>query len=111
MRDPNPLDELVLAVVDAIPEGRLLSYGDVSQILQDLGMPCTARRVARTLREFGADVPWWRVVRADGLLAPAVARPAAEHLLAEAVSVDGVRVPLRQLRWQPDPGALSSLMR
>lgn len=111
MREPGLLDERILVVVDAVPVGRLVSYGDLAVIMQMLGMPCTARRVARTMREFGAGVPWWRVVRSDGTLAPAVAQPAAERLRGEGVAVDGARVPLVQLRWQPDLDALSQLMR
>lgn len=111
MLEPSPLDERVLAVVEAIPAGRLMSYGDIAGVLREFGMPCTARRVARTLREFGGDVPWWRVVRADGMLAPAVMRPAAERLRAEGVAVDGRRTLLAQLRWHPDLDELAPLMR
>jgi alkylated DNA nucleotide flippase Atl1 len=47
--------------VRAIPEGFVRTYGDVS--------PGAPRFTGTVLRLHGGDVPWWRVVRADGSLA------------------------------------------
>ena len=52
----------ILEAVRAIPEGFVRTYGDVSP-----GAPRLAGRVLKTVH--AADVPWWRVVRADGSLA------------------------------------------
>jgi methylated-DNA-protein-cysteine methyltransferase-like protein len=35
------------------------------------------------------NVPWWRVIRADGTLAPAVAVEQAQRLKAEGVRLEG----------------------
>jgi methylated-DNA-protein-cysteine methyltransferase-like protein len=35
------------------------------------------------------NVPWWRVIRADGTLAPAVAVEQARRLKAEGVCLEG----------------------
>jgi alkylated DNA nucleotide flippase Atl1 len=73
----------VLARVRAIPEGSVATYGDVSP-----GAPRFAGSVL-----FGADepdLPWWRVVRADGTLAKG--RRQREMLLAEGVVFRGERV-------------------
>jgi methylated-DNA-protein-cysteine methyltransferase-like protein len=35
------------------------------------------------------NVPWWRVIRADGTLAPSVAVEQARRLKAEGVRMDG----------------------
>jgi methylated-DNA-protein-cysteine methyltransferase related protein len=53
--------EAVLARVRAIPEGFVRTYGDLS--------PGAPRFTGAVLRSADADVPWWRVVRADGSLA------------------------------------------
>ncbi len=63
--------------------GEQLSYGELAR---RAGLPGQARRVARWLAQ-GAlnDLPWWRVLRADGRIA--TAHPAAaeqrQRLLAE----------------------------
>lgn len=97
-------------MVASVPAGQVTSYGDVSAVLQALGIPCTARRVARTLSQFGGQVPWWRVVRADGGLAQPVAAPAARRLREEGIPVERERVPLARLRWRPDLDELSRLL-
>jgi alkylated DNA nucleotide flippase Atl1 len=56
----TPATYSVLARVREIPEGFVRSYGDVS--------PGAPRFVGTVLSAFGDEVPWWRVVRADGSL-------------------------------------------
>jgi methylated-DNA-protein-cysteine methyltransferase-like protein len=54
--------DAILARVAAIPEGFVRTYGDLS--------PGAPRLTGTVLRIHDtADVPWWRVVRADGSLA------------------------------------------
>jgi alkylated DNA nucleotide flippase Atl1 len=55
-------DERILERIRAIPEGFVRTYGDVSP-----GAPRRAGQVLATIHD--EDVPWWRVVRADGSLA------------------------------------------
>ena len=68
--DPPPLDEFasrVLDVVDSIPPGRVMSYGDIAEYLAaGLG----PRQVGRVMSVYGGAVPWWRVIHADGTPAP-----------------------------------------
>src|SRR5207247_4382582 len=52
----------ILEAIRAIPEGFVRTYGDVSP-----GAPRLAGHVLKTVHD--ADLPWWRVVRADGSLA------------------------------------------
>lgn len=110
MRDPGDTDEAVLAVVQAIPAGQLAAYGDIARIVTALGIRCSARQVARVLREFGSGLPWWRVVRSDGTLAPQVADRAGTALRVEGIAVEGLRVPLVTHCWQPDLDALAQVM-
>jgi len=66
----------ILDAVCAIPEGFVRTYGDVS--------PAAPRLAGRLLAtEHAPDVPWWRVVRADGSLAAGEAQRA--RLEAEGV--------------------------
>ena len=66
-------------IVRSIPRGRVLSYGEVAL---RAGRPGGARAVVRALHQLD-DVPWWRVLRADGTLAPPVAREQGQPLAAE----------------------------
>ncbi len=52
----------VLDVAEAIPPGRVMSYGDIAEYLGDGG----PRQVGRVMALWGGGVPWWRVVHADG---------------------------------------------
>ena len=59
---PSDATERILYAVRAIPEGFVRTYGDVSP-----GAPRLAGHVLASADE--PDLPWWRVVRADGTLA------------------------------------------
>jgi alkylated DNA nucleotide flippase Atl1 len=54
--------ESVIRVIEAIPPGEVLTYGDVAAVVGSRA----ARAVGRVLARYGHALPWWRVVRADG---------------------------------------------
>ena len=60
--EAEPYDEQVIGVVAAIPPGRVMSYGDVAEYL-GAGGP---RQVGQVMSRSEADLPWWRVIHADG---------------------------------------------
>jgi methylated-DNA-protein-cysteine methyltransferase related protein len=81
MRDRTQSRELeVLERVRAIPEGFVRTYGDVSP-----GAPRFAGTVLFEVDE--PDLPWWRVVRADGSLAKGTRQ--RRRLVAEGVPFRG----------------------
>jgi len=90
----------VLDVVDAIPAGQVMSYGDIAQYL-GVGGP---RQVGRVLASYGGGVTWWRVIHADGTPPKEHEAAALAHYLAERTplrSIAGpVRVDMRQARWK-----------
>lgn len=88
----------VREVVAAIPSGRVLCYGDVAA----RAGTGSARLVGRILAEDGADLPWHRVLRADGSCAPHLAGEQHARLRAEGVSIVAGRVSMARYRW-PDP--------
>jgi alkylated DNA nucleotide flippase Atl1 len=69
----------VLDVVDSIEPGTVMSYGDVAAALGSGG----PRQVGRVLALWGGGVPWWRVVRADGVLLPGHERAALARYESE----------------------------
>ena len=70
----------VRAVVAAIPAGQVLSYGEVAG---RAGLR-SARQVGRILAE-SHDLPWHRVIRADGTPTPHLAARQTALLRAEGV--------------------------
>lgn len=82
-------ERLILDRVHAIPEGFVATYGDCS--------PGAPRMTGAVLRDTGDDVPWWRVVRADGSLAKGERQQAL--LEAEGVPVLRGRVVMDEARF------------
>jgi alkylated DNA nucleotide flippase Atl1 len=99
---PDDFVSRVLAVVETIPSGRVMTYGDVAAAIGSRA----ARAVGQTMAYYGSDVPWWRVIRASGHPAVDHESQALEHFRAESTplawSTSGVfRVDLRRARWTP----------
>jgi methylated-DNA-protein-cysteine methyltransferase related protein len=82
-------EEEVLERVRGIPEGFVATYGDVSP-----GAPRFAGAILFECDE--PDLPWWRVVRADGSLAKGDRQRA--RLIAEGVPFRGERVEMGEAR-------------
>jgi alkylated DNA nucleotide flippase Atl1 len=88
----------VLDVVDAIPPGRVMSYGDIADYLQAGG----PRQVGRVMSRYGGGAPWWRVTHADGTPPSGHDAVALRHFMAEKTplrSARPVRVDMREARW------------
>lgn len=91
----------VLEIVARIPPGRVVAYGDISRALGEGG----PRNVGTVMSRYGADVPWWRVIRADGRPPQDHDAIAIEHWRTEGTPmvrglVDGGRADMARARWQ-----------
>ena len=90
----------VLAVVRRIPSGRVLTYGDVAALAE---AEATARDVGQVLLRHGeeAEVPWWRVLRADGTPPPHLLDRQLALLRSEGTPLapSGAAVDLHAARW------------
>lgn len=96
--------ERVLDVAELIPPGRVMTYGDVAEWLGDGG----PRQVGRAMALYGGAVPWWRVVRSDGVLLAGHELRALDHYREEgtplreaARGADGhlPRLDMKRARW------------
>lgn len=80
----------VLTVVAAIPEGRVTTYGRAGRRL-GIGPRQVARILATLTDEESAELPWFRVVAANGVIsstkAGTVGRRQITRLRAEGVAV------------------------
>ncbi len=85
----TPLQESFAAVIADLVPGEVVSYGEVAR---RAGRKGAARAVGAFLAEFGRDLPWWRVVRADGHLATGKPYRQGRLLAAEGIDVVNDRV-------------------
>jgi methylated-DNA-protein-cysteine methyltransferase-like protein len=98
--------ERVLDVVRSVPEGRVVTYG---QVATWVGSPRAARQVGSVLfglRASDGDVPWQRVVNAAGGIS--TYRVGAGELQVALLRAEGVEVGPEGLdlaRWRWDPPA------
>jgi len=81
-------EECIVERIRAIPEGFVRTYGDI--------WPSAPRLVGRVLATTSEDLPWHRVVRADGSVAKGSAQ--LTRLREEGVPLRGGRVDLAQAR-------------
>jgi alkylated DNA nucleotide flippase Atl1 len=84
--------ETIYSRVRRVPAGYVTTYGDLA--------PGAARHAGRVLSQAPPDLPWWRVVRADG--SPAKGAAQLERLLREGVPIRGQRVVIAEARIPPE---------
>lgn len=102
----------VYQVTSAIPEGRVMGYGHIAALL---GSPRAARQVGFALGALDAEranpssprfVPWWRVLRSNGVIAlkgdPIRPQLQVTLLEAEGIIVANGRVEMLLYAWWPD---------
>lgn len=97
--EPGDFASRVLDVVDAIPAGRVMSYGDIAGYLGEGG----PRQVGQVMAVWGGGVAWWRVIHADGAPPPGHEQAALARYRAEQTPLrsaqPAVRVDMRRARW------------
>jgi methylated-DNA-protein-cysteine methyltransferase related protein len=90
-----PLPERVLACVELIPAGRVMSYKDVAEFVGVAG----ARHVGRVLAHDGGAVAWHRVLRSSGRCVEHLQDTQLELLAAEGVPIRNGKVDMVAARW------------
>ena len=91
MHSESSRNERIISRVRAIPKGSVRTYGDID--------PSAPRLVGLILSQTH-DLPWHRVVRADGTLPQGQAQ--RKLLVAEGVPMRGERVDLDEARLPPE---------
>lgn len=92
-------------MLGAIPEGKVVSYGELAALA---GLGRAARWVGRTLSQLPDDtrLPWHRVLGASGRLSLAAGTPSGEEqrarLRAEGLTIRNDRVDIRRHGWRPE---------
>lgn len=91
----TPYATRVLDVVDKIPRGKVMAYGDVAELMGE----GSARGVGSVMARHGSEVPWHRVLMSDGTLPPGKEARARKLLEAEGVPFRAGRVDMDCARW------------
>lgn len=95
MTSRQSVEDRVVADVRSIPAGFVTTYGDIAR---RLGLK-TPRQVGSVLARGNTELPWHRVVHADGSLVQGLTEEQSRILNSEGVEVSGGRVSLRRFRW------------
>lgn len=98
----QPLYQRIYTMVQQIPPGQVVTYGQVAALVGN----CTARMVgyAMAALDGSADVPWQRVINAQGKISPRADSASTEQqrqlLIEEGIVFDPQgRVNLDHYRW------------
>ncbi len=97
--------EKIYAMVQRIPEGKVATYGDIAALV---GIPHGARQVGYALHALMPtnNVPWQRVINAQGGISLGRAYPGGELQQRRLLEAEGVefnangKVNLKLFRWQ-----------
>ena len=85
----TPLEQALTIAVASLEEGEVVSYGDIAE---RAGRPDAPRAAGALLSKAMTSLPWWRVVYANGKLAPCDPVQQRRHLQSEGVVVKNGRV-------------------
>lgn len=101
----HPFTEKALQVIQAVPAGKVMTYGQVAKYA---GSPRGARQVARLLHSMSEKhrLPWHRIVNSQGKLV--LADEEARHTQRSLLEQEGVEInrlgliDLEIYRYNPD---------
>ena len=87
----SPLQQRILKIVRTIPNGRVVSYG---QIATTLGMPRAARLIGQAMSKMEdvEDFPWWRVLNNQGVISIRGNQFATKSVQKELLEAEGIEV-------------------
>lgn len=98
------LQERIYSTLNAIPTGKVISYGQLAKLAQ---LPNGARQVGRILGQLPKDtaLPWHRVLRANGQIAFSPGTTAFHRqktrLESEEIVVHNGKIKLSVFGWNP----------
>lgn len=103
-QSPSPRYAQIYALVCQIPAGQVATYGQIAHLL---GLPNQARQVGYALFRVApdSDIPWHRVVNAQGEISYAPQRQGNDELQRWRLEAEGIvfdtsdRINLKKYRW------------
>jgi methylated-DNA-protein-cysteine methyltransferase related protein len=103
--NPDAYRDAVLELVAQIPPGRVMSYGAIAECLAERSGRGSPRLIGGIMARCNRDVPWHRVIRANGRPAAGLEERALALLRAEGTPMLRGRVDMRRASWAPPPPA------
>lgn len=100
--------EQIYQLVCKIPPGKIATYGQIAELLGKQGH---ARQVGYALYRVApdSDIPWQRVVNAQGMISHSPQRQGSDDLQRILLEQEGItfntqdKLNLTQYRWHPQP--------
>jgi methylated-DNA-protein-cysteine methyltransferase-like protein len=97
----QPFTETVIGIIQNIPEGRVMTYGQIARLA---GSPRAARQVVRALHSMSRKhrLPWHRVVNSKGQIA---LQDDEQLFLLESEGIEiglGGMIDLEKFQWHPE---------
>jgi methylated-DNA-protein-cysteine methyltransferase related protein len=98
--------DAIYAIVRQIPPGQVATYGQVAELAN---LPRRARLVGYALFrvDFNSDIPWHRVINAQGEISESPFRNGGDYLQRSLLEAEGIvfspagKINLRQHQWSP----------
>src|SRR5690625_5216938 len=97
-----PFTEKAIAILQKVPHGKVATYGQIARLA---GNRRAARQIARILYSMSEkyQLPWHRVINAQGEIVSPNAEEQRELLLIEKITINqNNRVNLKIYQWQPE---------
>ena len=93
--------ESVYRIVERIPYGKVVSYGQIAGML---GSPRAARQVGWAMRRCPDELPWQRVVKADGTVTGGEFAEIRRAMLEseDVPFISEYKVDIEACVWDPD---------
>jgi methylated-DNA-protein-cysteine methyltransferase related protein len=115
MSDQPNFPQKVLALVNAIPAGKVMTYGQIAKLLDN---PRASRAVGYAMNAlpFGTPVPWHRVVGKNGSYGKISLRPFGHDEQIARLTDEGIvfdeneQFLLADYLWQPSPEEVAGNM-
>lgn len=107
------LTRRIVAMISAVPYGKVVAYGQVAELCEHKG---AARQVSWTLRTQSSknDLPWHRIIGSGGKISlKNESGDLQQRLLEEeGVEVDNqMRIDMKQYGWYPTPDVVERILR
>jgi methylated-DNA-protein-cysteine methyltransferase related protein len=107
----KPVYEAIYGLVKQIPRGQVATYGQIAEVL---GLYGRGRQVGYALFQVapGSDIPWHRVVNAQGKISRSPMRQGNDDLQRILLEREGIvfdtqeKLNLSRYRWNPSVAAL-----
>ncbi len=103
----SPLYERIYQLVRQIPSGKVATYGQIAELV---GLYGRARQVGYALFRVppDSDVPWHRVINAQGKISHSTQRQGSDELQRVLLEAEGIqfdreaKIELKNYLWRPD---------